>query len=265
MRIWNRLSKRARIILGSLKKSLGQETIPTSKEIREEVFQQLEFGVTLEGDRKVFPFKKIAIRLQPPTNRILEEYKTDFLKNSLLESDICRFLKDIKVQSTDPEIYIEFLEDRPPVGKEKDSTSVLDMEFLDPFVSAKPEIPGLHLGIIKGTAEQPEYLVSKDRLLMGCLPEVHDLEGRLVRKNDIVFPHEGNEINATVGKMHARIWFDFKKQEFRVMDESSRYGTRIVREGYTIEVPPENPRGVGLRTGDEIHFGQACLRFTVMG
>ena len=45
------------------------------------------------------------------------------------------------------------------------------------------------------------------------------------------------------------------------MDESSLYGTRIVREDHTIEVPAENPRGVGLRSGDEIYFGQAGLRF----
>ena len=108
------------------------------------------------------------------------------------------------------------------------------------------------------------YRVTKDRLLIGCLPQVRDREGRLVRINNVVFPDIGNEINATVGEMHARIWFDFKRREFRVMDESSLYGTRIVREGHTIEVPAENPRGVGLRSEDAIYFGQACLRFRMI-
>jgi len=108
------------------------------------------------------------------------------------------------------------------------------------------------------------YQFSKDRMLIGCLPEVYDKEGRLVRKNNVVFPHKGDEINATVSTMHARVWFDPEIGEFRIMDESSRYGTRLVRAGHSIEVPAENLRGVGLRSGDEICFGQACVLFLLI-
>jgi hypothetical protein len=264
MMFWNRLYKKGLKTLRGFLETFGQKTTATSQEIREEIIHRLESVYTSTGDPKLFPFKKIAIRLQPPTRRAAKEFNFDLVKDDSLKSDIYKLLKHNQVQFFDLEISVDLLENSYPVGKDKASASSFEMEFLEPIVFTRPEIPELRLEILKGTAEQPVYQITKDRLLVGCLPEVHDLEGRLVRKNNVVFPHEGNETNATVGTMHARIWFDFKKQEFRVMDESSRYGTRIVRGGRTIEVPPENPNGVGLRSGDEVHFGQACFRFMVV-
>jgi hypothetical protein len=264
MMFWNSLCKKGLITLRSFLETFGQKTTATSQEIREEIIRRLESVYTSTGDPKLFPFKKIAIRLKPPTRRAAKEFHFDLVKNDSLKSDIYKLLKHDHVQFFDLEISVELHENNFPSGKDKASASWFEMEFMEPIMPDKPEIPGLRLEILKGTAKQPVYEITKDRLLVGCLSEVHDLEGRLVRKNNVVFPHEGNEINATVGNMHARIWFDFKKQEFRVMDESSRYGTRIVREGHTIEVPPENPSGVGLRSGDEVHFGQASFRFMVV-
>jgi hypothetical protein len=264
MMFWNRFYRKGLKTLRSFLETFGPKTTATSQETREEIIRRLESVCSSTGDPKLFPFKKIVIRLQPPTHRAAKEFNFDLVKNDSLKSDIYELLNHNHVQFFDLEISVELHENSVPVGKDKAYASSFEMEFMEPIVSARPEIPELRLEILKGTAEQPVYQITKDRLLVGCLPEVHDLEGRLVRKNSVVFPHEGNEINATVGTMHARIWFDFKKQEFRVMDESSRYGTRIVREGRTIEVPPENPSGVGLRSGDEIHFGQACFRFMVV-
>ena len=113
-------------------------------------------------------------------------------------------------------------------------------------------------------AEQPVYRLKNDRILIGRLSEVTDREGRLVRKNDVVFLDNEDDINSTVGRIHARIWFDFEKQEFRIMDEVSRYGTRVLRDGRYLEIPGGNPRGVRLRSGDEIFCGQACVRFELV-
>ena len=264
MMFWNRFCKKGLKTLRSFLEIFGQKTTATSQEIREEIIRRLESVYSSTGDPRFFPFKKIAIQLQPPTHRAAKEFNFDLVKDDSLKSDIYELFKQNQVQFFDLEISVALHENSIPAGKDMASASSFEMEFMEPIVSARPEIPELRLEILRGTAEQPVYRITKDRLLIGCLPEVHDLEGRLVRKNNVVFPHEVNEINATVGTMHARIWFDFKKQEFRLMDESSRYGTRIVREGHTIEVPPENPSGVGLRSGDEIHFGQACFRFMVV-
>jgi hypothetical protein len=264
MTIRNRLNYKAQKLLGELNRFLGRKTAPKPKEIRAAVLLRLESGISRDEQRPLFPFRKIDITLFPPTNRTREEYRKDFLVNGSLESDIRGFLKDAGVEPVNPEISVRFRSGQHSADRSTDPASMFEMKFLDPPKPVKPEIPDLLLEILKGTAERPVYRISKDRLLVGCLPEVHDLEGRLVRKNNIVFPHGGDENNSTVGNMHARIWFDSKKQEFRVMDESSRFGTRIVREEHTIEVPPENPHGVGLRSGDAVYFGQACLRFSVV-
>jgi hypothetical protein len=90
-----------------------------------------------------------------------------------------------------------------------------------------------------------------------------DREGRIVRRNDVVFLESDEEINCSVGRTHARIWFDSEKNEFFILDEGSRYGTRILRGGSVIEVPAGEPEGVRLQSGDEVYCGQACLRFTL--
>jgi hypothetical protein len=123
------------------------------------------------------------------------------------------------------------------------------------------EIPEVRLVVTRGAAEQPEYRLKKGRILVGNLRDVYDREGRMVRRNDLVFIDNGDDINSTVARVHARIWYDPEVRVFCIMDEGSRYGTRIVREGRSIEIPGGDLRGVGLRSGDEICFGQASLRF----
>lgn len=265
MMFWDRLKVERRKILGNFRNPFGQVPETLSREVREEIFLRLESCIVVEQDRKIFPYEKIAIRLLPSTKTVLQQFKSDFLVDFSLQSDICHTLGGLLDQSvSDLKISIELQEDVASMEKGRAATPLFEMELLDSTISEKPKIPELHLEIIKGNAEQPVYRINKDCLLVGCMPEVHDREGRLVRKNNVVFPHEGSEINTTVGNMHARIWFDHKRQEFCVMDESSRYGTRVIRGGLTIEVPSENPRGVGLHTGDEVCFGQACLRFVLV-
>ena len=49
--------------------------------------------------------------------------------------------------------------------------------------------------------------------------------------------------------------------DYRVCDDESEFGTRVFRDGRSIEVPSGNRRGEKLRAGDEIYLGRACLRF----
>jgi hypothetical protein len=106
--------------------------------------------------------------------------------------------------------------------------------------------------------------MKKERILVGRLAEVMDREGRLIRKNDVAFLDNEEDVNSTVGRIHARIWFDHERKDYCIIDEASRYGTRVIREGRSIEVPGGNTRGLRLRSGDEIYFGQACLRFEIV-
>jgi hypothetical protein len=138
-----------------------------------------------------------------------------------------------------------------------------EMDFIKADSPQRPQAPEVKIETIKGITEKPGYALNKSRILLGRSPEVLDREGRIVRRNDVVFLESDEEINRSVGRTHARIWFDPEKNDFFVLDEGSRYGTRILRGGSVIEVPAGEPEGIRLQSGDEVYCGQACLRFTV--
>jgi hypothetical protein len=48
---------------------------------------------------------------------------------------------------------------------------------------------------------------------------------------------------------------------YRIRDDGSEFGTRVLRDGRTIDVPSGDRRGERLRPGDEIYLGRVCLRF----
>jgi predicted component of type VI protein secretion system len=81
----------------------------------------------------------------------------------------------------------------------------------------------------------------------------------VVRRNHVVFQEGADEANATVSRQHAHI----RSEEgvYRLCDDASEFGTRVFRDGRSIEVPPGDRRGEKLRPGDEIYLGRACLRF----
>ena len=81
----------------------------------------------------------------------------------------------------------------------------------------------------------------------------------MTRRNDVVFEEGADEANGTVSRRHAHI--KLEDGEYRICDDGSEFGTRVFRDGRSIEVPAGNRRGERLRPGDEIYLGRACLRF----
>ena len=116
------------------------------------------------------------------------------------------------------------------------------------------------LVVIRGKAGESEYaLTGQARVNIGRLAELADAEQRVVRRNDVVFEEGADEANGTVSRKHAHIRAE--DGEYRICDDGSEFGTRIFREGRTLDVPSGNRRGEKLRPGDEIYLGRACLRF----
>jgi len=113
--------------------------------------------------------------------------------------------------------------------------------------------------VVRGKAEREEYLLEKPRTNIGRLPELTDADHRVTRRNDIVFEEGADEVNGTVSRRHAHIRFE--GGDYRLCDDGSEFGTRVFRDGRSIEAPPGNRRGEKLRAGDEIYLGRACLRF----
>jgi hypothetical protein len=113
--------------------------------------------------------------------------------------------------------------------------------------------------VVKGKAERAEYPLEKARVNLGRMAEIADAQQRVLRRNDVVFLEGGDEANATVSRKHAHIRME--AGVYRICDDGSEFGTRVFREGRTIEVPSGDRRGERLRPGDEIYLGRICLRF----
>ncbi len=116
--------------------------------------------------------------------------------------------------------------------------------------------------VMEGAATKKSYAVSGERTNIGRLAEVTDKHRRVVRRNQIVFLEVDSETNQTVSRAQAHIRFT-PPDEYRLFDDHSSYGTRIVRGGRMIELPSGSPRGVRLQAGDEIYFGRARVVFQI--
>jgi hypothetical protein len=265
MRIWDKLQETEQKLIKRVEHAFGQEKVQTPVDVRREILEEVESKISIGTSGKVFPFSKVMILLQPHTQSQHGAFKTAFVQNGSLKADILQKLKETHARCPDElEINVELRWD-PDLDQTRDfSNPSFKLNFLDPGPLGEQEVPEITLAVSKGAAEQPVYRMKKRRILIGCSSEVLDREGRMVRKNDVVFLDNGDDINSTVSGIHTRIWFDFEKKGFRIMDEGSRYGTRIVREKRSIEVPGGNDRGIRLRSGDEIYCGLACLHFELM-
>lgn len=217
----------------------------------------------LARGKRVFPYSRVTVTLRSADPDRLALYQTAFDEGGRLESDVrealeavdCEMPRGFRVEvktSEDPAspgarpFGIDYGVD-PPTPKPEKSHPV-------------QEAPSIaRLVVVKGKAANTEYTLEKARINIGRLAELTDAEQRVVRRNDVVFEEGEDEANATVSRRHAHIRFE--AGEYRVCDDESEFGTRVFRDGRPIEVPAGNRRGERLKTGDEIYFGRACLRF----
>ncbi len=116
------------------------------------------------------------------------------------------------------------------------------------------------LVVLKGRAARKAFELTSEVTNIGRLAEVTDKSDRVVRRNQVVFLDSPDETTRTVSRAQAHITFS-APSEYRLHDDRSTYGTRIFRQGRTLEIPSGSPRGVRLRDGDEVYFGQAAVRF----
>jgi hypothetical protein len=117
----------------------------------------------------------------------------------------------------------------------------------------------LTIRVLRGEAERPTYCFAERIINIGRCAEVHDEANRLVRRNHAVLLDLDRGPNSTVSREHAHISFDLDTGWYRLYDDASRFGTQIYRDGRIIDVPQGPTGGAWLRTGDEVHLGQARL------
>jgi hypothetical protein len=128
-----------------------------------------------------------------------------------------------------------------------------------PPSSPSPAPTRLDIVVTHGVAEHRTYTFACERIDVGRGTEVRDAHDRLIRTNHVAFADPSDPVNLTVSRQHAHVAYDPRSREFRLHDDGSAQGTRVVRKGRTVPVP-SGTRGVRLQSGDEVVLGAARLR-----
>jgi FHA domain len=226
------------------------------------ILEQIEGRVeTLAGGKRVFPYGRLIVTLVAADAERRQRWQAALAEGGRLESGIrealhharCETPRGVAVEVRTAEVgtapfTIEYLVEAPPV----------EAPAAQP-VLAPPSTAPARLVVVRGKAEPGELTLERARINLGRMAELTDAEQRVVRRNDVVFKEGADEVNGTVSRRHAHIRRE--PDGYRLCDDESEFGTRVFRDGRSIEVPAGNRRGEKLRPGDEIYLGRACLRF----
>jgi hypothetical protein len=238
----------------------SDELLLVHRAILEEIEGKIQ---TVQRGRHVLPYNYLRVHLASGDAAKRALFQTAFRQDRRLEGDIRDSLKGARC-----EIPVGFTVDVETV---EEGAKIFEIEYAireaPPAVApeARPVLtpvftPG-RLVVVRGKAVPESCTIEKPRINIGRMRELTDSQQRVVRRNDVVFEEGGDEANATVSRAHAHIRFERASGEYRICDDESEYGTRVFRDGKSVEIPAGNRRGERLRAGDEIYLGRACLRF----
>ena len=122
--------------------------------------------------------------------------------------------------------------------------------------------PALILTVVRGRAASDSYTLREPLIRIGRSAAPVDDRGH-ARHNHVAFTEEDDAHSRTVGRGHGEIRYDRVRDEYRIFDEGSANGTRVIRAGEVIDVPSRDPFGIAIRSGDELEFGTAAVRVEI--
>lgn len=234
-------------------------------EVRKAALEEIEDLVEPAGrSRRVFPYNRVTIEVATTDARQRAAMDAVLGAESDLAAAIAGRLKAAGCpQPRGLEVRLRLVKH---AGPEWQTGHVFRVHC--ERVEAAPETPAAvggaagaaHLIVLEGSATRRSFALGAGRTNIGRLAEVVDKDRRVVRRNHVVFADTDEGVNATVSRAHAHV-ATTPAGEYRLFDDRSTYGTRILRAGRTIALPAGSPRGTGLQPGDEIHVGRARLRF----
>ncbi len=235
-------------------------------ELRRAVLDDVESKVvTAGGGKRVFPYNRLEVRLLADSPQQAEALEAVVQEAWDLRHEVADRLHDSG--ATIPpglEVDVKVADQPAPEFGDRHWLVVYHRSAEGAAATASPSRrPTLGLTITQGKAKQIVYsFAGHDRITIGRLDEVLDEDGRVKRRNDVAFLEEG-EVNRTVSREQARILWDADSSEYRLRTEPGASGTRILRDGRTIDVSAHDRRGVRLLTGDEVYLGKACMKVAI--
>jgi hypothetical protein len=229
---------------------------PGLLEIRRDILEDVRDRIEpVGGGRVLLPFNFLRVSIGARSTQDLELYEAVFATGGALEQDIRAFLAE--AGCTIPagfSVEVEAAEDAALASS--------DHPFRVQYTNRKGGVeskaagrPAASLMVVQGQADVSEYTIAGDRVNLGRLKEVVGERGGLRRRNDVAFA----DTETSVSREHACIRFE--NEAFRLYDSNSERGTIIFRDGRRIDVP--RSRGIQLQSGDEVHLGDARVRFAL--
>ncbi len=251
---------------GALSEAMSES--PEVAEIRIAVLDEIGKKIQRAGGKALFPYNVVRIVIRASTSDAAV-FQRDFFRRFFeeevrknLSKEACLFPADLRV-----DIRAASEEDGPEAKWLRVETLAEDVP---PAIQEAPRARrAARLVVEAGSANKSELLLQKTRTNIGRLVDVYKAEG-LSRRNDLAFA-EDNPVNRTVSREHAHILHDKKAGEYRLFNDrwykrgdkaENNCGLWIVRDGMGQEVHRDT-RGTRLLPGDEIHLGQAVVKFQV--
>ena len=255
-------------------KRLAGESVPREPlEIRQAVLQAIvDMAQPAGRGRRVVPYNRIDVDVLAPSAESRRVFDAVFARDEGLDGSARRALAAVKCHPGPRFTVTVHYRRRPVAGWQPDQRFAVSGRLEhEPATSSpggverpapSPEsavTPTVVLKVLEGRAVRKTMEIHAERINIGRQEEVADRNRRLVRRNHVAFV-EGDEASDTVSRAHAHI--RWASGEFRIRDDGSAYGTRVMRDGRTIEVAAGHSRGVRLQPGDEVHVGRAVLLVT---
>jgi hypothetical protein len=210
--------------------------------------------------RRVFPYNRVTVRVGPG----IADKASLQAAFERFDEKLAERLAELKCSVTQPPVVrLAFMKRAPAEWAPNQVFSVECWHEVDAQapVDPLPPQPALEIAIVRGAASQSSYAFTQPVVAVGRTEDPIDDRGN-VRRNHVVFLDTVDGATETVGRAHARLEFDAAHREYRIFNESSSNPTFISRDGTMIQVRPRDPRGVRVRSGDEIRLGRAVMRIS---
>jgi pSer/pThr/pTyr-binding forkhead associated (FHA) protein len=232
-------------------------------ELRARVLDDIESRVEPVGDGRFrLPYAHVRIHLVAANARQRDALRAMFDPEAGFREAVLRRLRDARATTMDGfDVSVKVASSASSDTQAAPFRIDYQRRRATPAASQETFVGRAQLTVTKGTATRKVYLCAEPRINIGRVEEVLGADQHVVRRNHIAFVDAEDAENQTVSRSHAHIRFNAATGEFRIHDDHSSYGTRIFRDGRTIQVPAA--RGALLRSGDEISFGRAAVRFVV--
>jgi hypothetical protein len=230
-------------------------------EVLHEILERVDERIEPAGrGTHVFPFNTVTATIVASSPDARARFSGVMEKSPTLQERISQKLGDAGCHVPVLQVRVSYVTHGDPAWTYPECHVEFSHAAVHELPASEPAVVReITLTVINGSAEQPTYTLTTNRINLGRCTEVRDRRNRLLRTNHVAFSDAAGPINETVSRAHAHIDCD-KSGEYRLFDDRSAHGTSIVRTGRTITVPAGS-RGVRLQSGDDVVLGEARLRF----